>query len=168
MLAENEIRIRPGNLDDLPFLREMLFEAAYWRAGQERPPVEAGLRRPDLAYLLEGWGRDGDSAVIALTQDNRRVGAAWYRFWGPEQHSYGYVSAEIPEMGIAIQPSYRGMGIGHLLTEALLQMAAEVGVAKVSLSVEIDNPAVKLYQSHGFAILNKVGNAWTMVAKTTR
>jgi len=166
MLAHDEIIVRPGNKKDLPFLREMLFEAAFWRPDQERPSLEEGLEREDLSFLLDDWGRQGDAAVIALEQDGCPIGAAWCRFWGPEQHSYGYISPEIPELGIAVRQSYRGLGIGHLLVEALLLMAAEVGIEKVSLSVEVDNPAVKFYRSHGFEIVNKVGNAWTMAANT--
>jgi len=35
-------RIRLGSPDDHPFLREMLFEAAYGRLDQERPSLETG------------------------------------------------------------------------------------------------------------------------------
>jgi len=28
------------------------------------------------------------------------MGAAWYRFWGPEQHSYGYIAPQIPELAL--------------------------------------------------------------------
>jgi hypothetical protein len=49
-------RIRLGSPDDHPFLREMLFEAAYGRLDQERPSLETGMARPDLVYLLADWG----------------------------------------------------------------------------------------------------------------
>ena len=166
MKTDRNIVTRPGTSQDIHFLKEMLFEAAYWRPDQERPSLENGLARPDLVYLLEDWGRDGDTAVIALIQGSQRVGAAWYRFWEPEQHSYGYVSSEIPEAAIAVCEAYRGLGIGHLLIEALLKTAAETGIEKVSLSVEVDNPALNLYQQHGFKPVGKTGNSWTMVAIT--
>jgi ribosomal protein S18 acetylase RimI-like enzyme len=166
MQADRNFQIRPGTSQDIHFLKEMLFEAAFWRPGLERPSLEDGLARPDLVYLLEGWGREGDTAVMAILQESRRVGAAWYRFWGPEQHSYGYISPAIPELAIAVCGSFRGTGIGHLLIEGLLKMAVESGIEKVSLSVEVDNPALKLYQYHGFKPVEKAGNSWTMVAKT--
>jgi len=168
MQAKVNIIIRPGTAKDLPFLREMLFEAAFWRPGQKRPALEEGLARVDLSYLLHSWGRKGDTAVIAHTRDGRKVGAAWYRFWNSRQHSYGYVSPQIPELAIAVHDAYRGIGIGHLLMESLLRTAAEQGIEKVSLSVEVDNPAINFYQSHDFEAVEKVGNSWTMVAITNQ
>ena len=127
---ETQISVRPGVPGDLSFLEEMLFEAAYWHPGQPRPTHGDYLARPDLVFLLEDWGRDGDTAVIAIKGDGQPVGAAWYRFWGPELHSYGYVSPEIPEMGIAVKSGFRGMGIGHKLVDALLNAGAAQGVEK--------------------------------------
>ena len=105
--------IRPANPDDIPFLREMLFEAAYWRPDQMRPPFEEGLSRPDLSDLLKDWGRAGDTGLIAVTEDGESVGAAWYRFWWDGKHSYGYISSEIPELAIAVKAAFRRMGVGH-------------------------------------------------------
>lgn len=161
-----KIRLRPGTKDDLLFLKRMLLEAAYWRTDQERPRIEDVYARPDLIFLLEDWSREGDTAVIAVSRTGRPVGAAWYRFWEPELHSYGYVSAEIPEVAIAVRKAFRGRGIGHRLIAALLKAANAQGVQQVSLSVEEDNPAENLYRSHGFKALRKVDNAWIMVADT--
>jgi hypothetical protein len=44
-------RLRRGEVSDLPCLRAMLFEAAYWRSPHERPSLEVGLSHPDLADL---------------------------------------------------------------------------------------------------------------------
>ena len=71
------IRIRLADPGDVPFLREMLFEAAFWRAGSPRPSLEEGIARPDLARLMEAWGRPGDAAVIAESGAGARVGGAW-------------------------------------------------------------------------------------------
>lgn len=166
MLADQFIEIKVGDGSERSFLKEMLFEAAYWRPGQEQPSLETGLARPDLVFLLEDWGRDGDAAVLAVTPEAQPVGAAWYRFWSPEQHSYGFVSPKIPEMAIAIRAAFRCQGIGHRIMEELLTLAAVRGIEKVSLSVEVDNPALKLYRNHGFEIIARVGNSWTMVANT--
>lgn len=137
-----DFRIRPGILGDVAFLEKMLFEAAYWRPDQEQPSLAVGLKRPDLVYLLAGWGWEGDTAVIAATEADQRVGAAWYRFWDAEQHSYGYISLEIPELAIAVRADVRGRGIGHQLMTAILKTAASQGVEKISLSVEVKNPAL--------------------------
>jgi ribosomal protein S18 acetylase RimI-like enzyme len=144
----------------------MLFEAAYWRPEQERPALEVGLARHDLVYLLTDWGREGDTALVVVVEDGELVGAVWYRFWGPEQHSYGYVAPEIPELAIAVRPVFRRRGIGHQLLEAILKTAASQGIEKISLSVEIENPALKLYLRHGFQPIQKNQGDWVMVAQT--
>lgn len=162
---ETRISVRPGVQGDLSFLEEMLFEAAYWHPERPRPKHGDYLARPDLVFLLEDWGREGDTAVIAIKNNGQPVGAAWYRFWGPELHSYGYVSPEIPEMGIAVKSGFRRRGIGHKLVDALLKTGAAQGVEKISLSVEVENHAQHLYRSHGFEPLELVENSWTMVAK---
>lgn len=160
------VTIRSGDQNDLLFLRELLFEAGYWRTDQERPSLEKGLARLDLVYLLEGWGREWDTTVIATLESGERVGAAWYRFWNEAQHSYGYLSPEIPEIAIAVRSSYRGRGVGKQLLVSLLVIAARQGIAAVSLSVELDNAALRLYKKCGFVPAKKVENSWTMAAAT--
>lgn len=144
----------------------MLYEAAYWRPGRERPPLEEGLARPDLIGLLADWGRPGDAGVVAESADTGPLGAAWYRFWSEGDHSYGYVSPRIPELGIAVRPEARGRGIGSRLLLALLAEGRRRGVAELSLSVERDNPAARLYTRVGFRPIGAAGGAITMVAPT--
>lgn len=161
-----QILIREATLQDIPFLRQMLFEAAYWRPNVDRPALQEGLSHPEIAKLLAGWGREGDTAVIAETSVGQPVGAAWYRYWTEQNHSYGYVSADIPELGIAVCLDWRRQGIGNALLSALKLEACEQRVKRLSLSVEEDNPAHNLYLQQGFRPVGQVENAWTMVAQT--
>jgi ribosomal protein S18 acetylase RimI-like enzyme len=46
----------------------------------------------------------------------------------------------------------------------LIAKAREAGYARLSLSVEPGNPARKLYERHGFAVVDEGAEAWTMVA----
>jgi len=157
-------RIRSAGSNDLPLLREMLFEAAFWRADAPRPGLAEGLARPDLAPLLDAWGRRGDTAVVAEAPTREGVGAAWYRFWSVDVHSYGFVASEIPELGIAVRPALRGHGLGSRLLRALLAQAARDRIRQLSLSVETENPALRLYERSGFRRVGRVGGAWTLVA----
>lgn len=166
-LSNNQPFVRAANQEDLPFLRNMLYEAAYWRIGFTRPPIEDALATPELAKLLDRWGRDGDVALIALNEDRALLGATWYRFWNDADHSYGYVSETIPELGIGVVAAQRNRGVGTALLKALLREAATHGVVQISLSVERDNPAIRLYRKLGFREVDSVGNAWTMVADTS-
>jgi GNAT superfamily N-acetyltransferase len=161
-------QLRRANRADLPFLEEMLFEAAFWRPSLPRPLPAVGLRRPDLAKLLFGWGRRGDTGLVAISESAHSLGAAWYRFWSEGDHSYGFVSEEIPELAIGVRGEVRGRGVGSLLLRALLAEAGSQGIAQVSLSVEVENPARRLYERMGFLRIGGEDNAWTMLAHTSR
>jgi GNAT superfamily N-acetyltransferase len=92
------------------------------------------------------------------------VGAAWYRVFDAEEPGYGFVDERTPELAIAVVPSKRGHGIGDALLKALVASARAGGYERLSLSVEPGNPARKLYERHGFAVVDEGAEAWTMVA----
>jgi ribosomal protein S18 acetylase RimI-like enzyme len=144
--------IRRVRADDAPFLREMLFEAAYWRPSKPRPPLEEGLARPDLAKVLAGWGRPGDLALVATAGSGERIGAAWMRRWTVQDHIHGFVDEQTPELGIGVRKDFRRHGVGTALLLALLGRAREDGVLRMSLSVEIENVARLLYERFGFQL----------------
>jgi hypothetical protein len=62
--------ILPVTAADLPFVREMLHGAAFWRDTAGAPPVEEALRRPELARYVDGWGRPGDAGLVARVGDD--------------------------------------------------------------------------------------------------
>jgi len=128
----------------VPFLRDMLRHAYYWRVDRVSETGEPPVRR-----YVERWGRPGDTALIAI-QDFQKVGAAWYRLFTEANAGYGYVDEATPELSIAIVPSRRGSGLGSELLDALLDRARADGYAAISLSVEEGSPAVGLYERHGF------------------
>ena len=136
------------------FLRDMLHHAYYWR---ERVPGSLTSR------YVRGWGRPGDTAVVAL-EGGFPVGAAWFRLFKAEEPGYGFVNEETPELAIAVVPSQRGRGVGDELLKALIERARAAGHERLSLSVEPGNPARKLYERHGFEVASEGPEAWTMVA----
>lgn len=156
------LELRPVAADDVLFLAEMLAEAAAWRPGaQPLAPAEI-LVDPAIARYLRGWPREGDEGMLAV-EAGGPVGAAWYRLLRADDAGYGYVDDETPEITIAVRPAARGCGVGGRLLLSLLEVAAEHGLRQVSLSVEVDNPALRLYRRLGFQAVGVVGNARTMV-----
>jgi ribosomal protein S18 acetylase RimI-like enzyme len=153
--------IRDATPSDETFITRMLCEAASWRA-EVRPREAEVVARPEVAVYLAGWGREGDTAVVAEEDSGRLLGAAWYRFFSEEEHGFGFVSADIPELTIAVEQAERGRGIGTALLDALIQHAEEDGCSALSLSVEEDNAALRLYERAGFSRIRQVHNAWTM------
>jgi GNAT superfamily N-acetyltransferase len=146
--------IRRGGAQDLRFLRDMLHHAYYWR---ERVPGSL------VSRYVRGWGRPGDTAVVAL-DGGFPVGAAWYRVFSADEPGYGFVDEQTPELAIAVVPSQRGKGVGEQLLLALIERARQAGHTSLSLSVEPGNPARKLYERHGFRVVDEGAEAWTMVA----
>jgi ribosomal protein S18 acetylase RimI-like enzyme len=140
----------------------MGYEAATWRPGVERRPLEEVLADPGFAVYLEGWPREGDAGVVAEDETGRPLGAAWYRRFSEDAHGYGFIDASIPELSIGVEADARGRGIGMALMEALIERARTAGVPALSLSVEEDNPALRLYERLGFVRVARNGNAWTM------
>ena len=80
----------------------------------------------------------------------RGIGAAWYRLFSENAPGYGFVDASTPEVAIGVVPGWWGRGVGGALLDALLGAASSQGFAALSLSVELDNPAARLYERKGF------------------
>ena len=157
------MNIRPTTVDDVEFLQKMLYQAATWNPDWPREPMEDVLADPMTMRYHEAWGRPGDGGVIAEL-DGVPVGAAWYRLFEEDEPGYGFVDESTPELTIAIVPSRRGRGLGEELLTALLEQARSEGYGQISLSVEPDNPALHLYEQHGFAKVGERGGALVMKA----
>ena len=154
-------------------LQKMLYLAIFVPPG-DPPPDEAIIREPRLARIYEDWGRPGDLALVATfqhehdepeggagTEDHHRpaiIGAAWYRLYPAEAPGYGFVADDIPELSVAVEPEYRGMGVGTALLRALLSRGTEVGYRAMSLSVDARNPALRLYERLGFQVVESEQN----------
>ncbi len=144
--------IRRGGRQDVRFLRDMLHHAYYWR---EREPGEGAT---PVSLYVKGWGRPGDTALIAL-DEGFPVGAAWYRLFTRERPGYGFVDEETPELAIAVVPSRRGRGLGEALLDALCERARSEGFRALSLSVARDNDVlVSFYEKHGFGRVHEDGD----------
>ena len=102
---------------DPAFLAEMLYEAVNWRddGAEERPPLDELLAQPELRRYVDGWGRKGDVAIVALDRLDEPVGAAWYRVFDADAPGYGFVADDVPELSIAVYPECRGQHVGGLL-----------------------------------------------------
>src|SRR5262245_799332 len=143
--------IRRGGRQDVRFLRDMLHHAYYWR--EREPGEEPG----PVARYVKGWGRPGDTALIAV-EDGFPVGAAWYRLFARDPRGYGFVDEETPELAIAVVPNRRGRGLGEALLDALLERARSEGYRALSLSVPSDDEALlAFYEKHGFARVHEDG-----------
>lgn len=160
-LQKNTVKIRPAAEQDLPFLEQMLFDAFFWNPDYTRPELQEFMQHSEFRKLLADWGRPGDKAVIA-EENETPIGAAWYRLWIEENHSYGFVDSETPELGMAVHANHRGKGAGRALLRALIAAVRDEGIRALSLSVDPANFALQLYESEGFVKVGESGTSWTM------
>lgn len=146
--------IRPATAADLPFMLDMLYEAAivpYVLHEMSPPPKAEVLGHASNARYLDGWGRAGDACVIAEDPDGGKLGAAWYRIFSAGERGDGIIAErDTPELSIGVAAEARGRGIGGALIEALLRRARDAGYGRVVLSVDPANAAQRLYRRCGF------------------
>ncbi|MDO7907508.1 GNAT family N-acetyltransferase [Paenibacillus sp. JX-17] len=157
-------QIRMAEDKDIPFLWEMLYQSMYIPEG-EAPFSREILKDPMIAKYMKDWGRKGDLGLVAEQKEGQVVGAITSRYFTEQQQGFGFVAEDIPEMGMALLPEYRGQGIGKALMSRLLEELRRQGVKQVSLSVDPNNiPAVSLYQRFGFRRVGWMSTSITMLA----
>ena len=157
--------VRPLIEEDVPFMWDMLYESMYVPEGQE-PFSKDILREPAIAKYAEDWGREGDMGWIAVTEGGLPMGTITARLFSEENKGYGFVGADIPELGMALSPAYRGQGVGTALMQTLFDDLLWHGFTRVSLSVDPNNTAaVRLYQRFGFREVGMVDTSITMLAE---
>ena len=159
-----DVSLRAAVASDARFLTEMLVEAAFWRPDGPAGSVEQVLLDPELSHYVAGWPRPGDLGVIASPSPlEPAVGAAWLRFFTGTDPGYGFVDGDIPEVAMGVVRPWRGRGVGSLLLEALIAAAREARLPALSLSVESDNYARRLYERFGFDRLGAADGSLTML-----
>ncbi|MFK7849217.1 MAG: N-acetyltransferase family protein [Rhodothermales bacterium] len=156
--------IREAAIDDFSFFKEMLYEAFFWEISAARPNYEDFQYNAEFLKHIKDWGRHDDMTLIGELS-GMRIGAVWYRKWTAENHSYGFVNAHTPEIGIAVANNNRGEGVGRKLLQSILRKARLAGFPAISLSVNPRNYARKLYESEGFKCVEDSDASITMICK---
>ena len=107
--------IRRGGHQDVPFMRSMLTHAYNWHVNVFDTDVPIGR-------YVDGWGRPGDTVLIAM-DGGHRVGAGWIRIFRETAPGYGFIDENTPELTVAVVPTRQGEGIGMELLRGLLDRA---------------------------------------------
>jgi len=138
--------IREMTPADYPRLEEFLYHAIFLPPGVEPPPREI-IFEPEIYIYIQDFGGKDDCGVVA-EQDGEVIGAAWTRIIP----AYGHVDKDTPELAVSVLAEHRGQGVGTLLMTHLFDLLCEHGYSRTSLSVQKDNPAVRLYERLGYEI----------------
>jgi GNAT superfamily N-acetyltransferase len=165
---DSQFHIRQVQPVDMPFLWDMLWEAAAVDDRVRAMGKPAALALPDINRYLDAWGRHGDLGVVAYDDTGRLLGAAWIRLFSPASPGYGFVARDIPELSIGVVADARGKGVGGTLLDALMTIARQHGHRAISLGVNRRNPARMLYERKGFqdaGISDPIESGLTMIIR---
>ena len=163
-LPMSDPTIRTATAADLPSLKRALYLAAVWRGERSGWSQDRVLEHDYFSKYWRGWGRPGDIGVVAEVA-SAVVGAAYARHFTRDDHGYGFVDEDTPEITIGVEPEQRGRGVGTALLAALATAARRAGVPALSLSTETDNPARHLYARAGYEVIEESTDALVMILR---
>jgi GNAT superfamily N-acetyltransferase len=160
------VALRRAEAADASFLADMLVEAANWHPERTRPKVQL-LADERINRYLKGWKRPSDDGMLALDGNGTPIGACWYRVLGKSEPGYGFLAPGVPELTLGVRPLWRAQGVGRSLLRALCEVATARGHQRITLSVERENFAQRLYVSEGFVTVDS-GEDSDLMVKTLR
>jgi ribosomal protein S18 acetylase RimI-like enzyme len=165
------IGLRVETAADLDF-QVALYTSVRW---EELAPVEwpelvkrdflAQQARLQHAHYLEHYSGAEllviTAPVASAAADGGDAGTLWLDAAAPERQCIGRIylrsgRTEVRLMDIALFPPYRGQGIGRCLIETLQAQGQARGL-DITLHVEPNNPAQRLYQRLGFTLIEQRG-----------
>ena len=117
---------------------------------------------PKCRAAFVGFGMLPDDRAVVATVDGDVVVGCWAR----TTDEYGHIDDATPSFSISLYKPYRGMGIGTAMMRSLLDELRYAGYPRASLSVQKENPALRLYERMGFRIVSEGfdDSEWLMVA----
>lgn len=143
------LTFRPMTDADLPFLSRVYastraeeLAVTSWTEAQKTAFLDMQFRAQHTHYRQHY--AQADWLVVMFGADD--IGRLYVERW---RNQYGIID-------ISFLPAYRGKGFGAALLTDLIDEAAAIGKA-VSIHVEKNNPARRLYQRLGFAVAEDKG-----------
>lgn len=161
VLTADETEIRLIRPEEYPMLKEFLYDAIYLPEGASAPPREI-INQPELAVYIADFGQPDDLCMVAEAYGNI-LGAVWTRILAGKVKGYGNVDDYTPEFAISVKKEFRQQGIGSKLMQEMIVLLKNRGYEKVSLSVNKDNYAYRMYQKLGFQVLREQDEDYLMV-----
>lgn len=153
----NDCIIRKIRPDEYSILADFLYEAIFIPEGVQ-PPPKSIIQQPELQVYVEDFGKKDDYCLVAET-NNKIIGAVWVRI----MDDYGHIDNSTPSLAISLYKEFRGQGIGTVLLDGMLSLLKSENYEKVSLSVQKENYAYRMYLKAGFEVMNENNEEYIMV-----
>lgn len=150
--------IRKMQKDEYCLLSDFLYEAIFVPKGVEAPPKSV-ITCPELQVYIADFGNIIHDKALVAEVDGNIVGAIWARI----MNDYGHIDEKTPSLAMSVIKSFRGMGIGTSLLTQMLSEEKSAGYSKLSLSVQKDNYAVRMYKKAGFNTVDENNEEYIMV-----
>lgn len=160
-MTADEIEIRPVRQEEYPLLEDFLYDAIYLPEGMEAPSRDI-ICQPELAVYIKDFGQPDDLCMVAESYGHI-LGAVWTRILAGKVKGYGNVDEHTPEFAISIKKEFRRQGIGSKLMREMIALLKKKRYEKVSLSVNKDNYAYKMYGKLGFQVIREQEEDYLMV-----
>jgi GNAT superfamily N-acetyltransferase len=138
---------RPLEAEDQPLLAHATLGNLNW--SEERFTERDVKSRPEFGHYTQLVPARGDFGFLAECADEV-VGVVWALFLPADDPGYGFLDESTPEMSLWVRDDSRGRGVGTLLLRQLQEETKTRRISRLSLSVEADNYAKRLYASEGF------------------
>ena len=149
--------IRP---EEIPLLDDFLYEAIFIPEGVPAPPKSI-IGHENLQVYVRDFGKKADDRCLVAEVDGKIVGAVWTRV----MDDYGHIDDRTPSLAISLYKEYRGQGIGTDLLKQMLDKLHQGGYEHVSLSVQKENYALRMYRRAGFEDVEDRGEEVLMVCR---
>lgn len=156
--VKREYNIREIRRQEIPLLEDFLYEAIFIPEGVN-PPPKSIVKNEDLQVYVRDFGMYSNDRCLVAEIEGKIVGAVWCRImW-----DYGHIADDTPSLAMSLYKEYRNQGLGTELLRQMLQLLRREGYEKVSLSVQKENYAAKMYLKAGFVVIKETLEEYIMV-----
>ena len=155
---EEKLKIRKIKECEYPLLDDFLYKAIYIPENEIAPPKNV-TKIPELQVYIKDFGKSKDDIGFVAEFDKKVVGMIWARV----MNDYGHIDDEIPSLAMSVDREFQNKGIGTELLKKILEELKGKKYEKVSLSVQKENYAVKLYRKVGFKVYEETSEEFIML-----
>ncbi len=155
-----EYNVREMQPYEYLLLNDFLYNAIFIPQGVTPPPKNI-IEQEELQVYVKDFGKQKDDVALVAEIDGKIIGAVWARI----MNDYGHIDNDTPSLAISIYKNYRGYGIGTSLMRNMIFLLKYRGYKRVSLAVQKENYAVKMYKRIGFIIVEENSEEYIMVCE---